>query len=173
MNSYKDHQFLDCNELPMKNFLVYAMALSTIILSGPTYSQMGMMGNGMTGRGMMNDASPRRSFVMQNGIDPRYASQENPLKYSNKNFSDGKRLYDQSCAMCHGPTGLGDGVAGRNMSPHPPNIAAFSKSPMATDGYLYWTIAEGGAPIGSPMPPFKGTLKENDIWKIIIYLRGL
>lgn len=45
--------------------------------------------------------------------------------------------------------------------------------PMATDGYLFWTIAEGGAPVGSAMPAFKQTLKEDDIWKIITYLRTL
>jgi len=45
--------------------------------------------------------------------------------------------------------------------------------PMATDGYLFWTIVEGGVPIGTAMPPFKGALKDNDIWKIILYMRNL
>jgi mono/diheme cytochrome c family protein len=49
----------------------------------------------------------------------------------------------------------------------------FSKMPMATDGYLSWTIAEGGVPLQTAMPPFKSILKEDDIWKIIIYLRQL
>lgn len=44
---------------------------------------------------------------------------------------------------------------------------------MTTDGYLYWTIADGGAPLGTAMPPFKSMLKEDQIWKIIIYLREL
>jgi mono/diheme cytochrome c family protein len=39
--------------------------------------------------------------------------------------------------------------------------------------YLFWTISEGGAPVGSAMPPFKQTLNEGDIWKIITYLRAL
>jgi mono/diheme cytochrome c family protein len=158
----------------MNKYLLCTLAWATMISPLPAHGQMGMQGRGMMGGGMMNNRfSVRRYYVMQNGIDPRYASQENPLEYSSKNISDGKRLYDQNCAMCHGPTGLGDGPAGRGMNPPPANIAAFIKSPMETDGYLYWTIAEGGAPLKTAMPPFKNTLKENDIWKIIVYLRGL
>jgi mono/diheme cytochrome c family protein len=68
---------------------------------------------------------------------------------------------------------LGDGPAGANLYPPPANIAAAGKAPFAGDGYLFWAISEGGLPIGSPMPPFKGTLQEDDIWKIITYLRVL
>jgi len=45
--------------------------------------------------------------------------------------------------------------------------------PMATDGYLFWTIAEGGMPIQTAMPVFKGTLKEEEIWQIVTYLRNM
>ncbi len=45
--------------------------------------------------------------------------------------------------------------------------------PMATDSYLLWTLSEGGAPVGSAMPPFKGLLSEEEMWKIIRYLREL
>ena len=45
--------------------------------------------------------------------------------------------------------------------------------PIATDGYLYWTIAEGGTPLGTAMPPFKNVLKDAEIWKVISYLREL
>jgi mono/diheme cytochrome c family protein len=67
---------------------------------------------------------------------------------------------------------LGNGEGGRSLNPPPPDIAAFSKTPMATDGYLYWSIAEGGVPFGTAMPPFKGALTQDDIWRIITYLRA-
>lgn len=69
--------------------------------------------------------------------------------------------------------GLGDGPDGKNLFPRPANIAAASKMPMASDGYLLWAISEGGVPLGSAMPPFKDALKEEDIWKVILYIRGL
>ena len=131
---------------------------------------MGMMGQGNM---MMNMSMVRHHFVMMNGIDPKYVSKENRLQTSLENIKNGRKLYEQNCAACHGESGLGDGEAGKNLSPRPANIASFSKMPMASDGYLYWTIAERGVPVGSSMPPFKGQLKEEDIWKIITYLRVL
>ena len=155
------------SEVTMSKFFAILAALGTLLLSVPGYSQMGMMRGGCC----MNMSMTRHHFVMQNGIGPSYASKANPLKHTAKNIEDGKRLYQQNCALCHGPTGLGNGEAGKSLNPPPADIASFSKMPMATDGYLYWTIAEGGVPLGTAMPQFKGTLKEDEIWKIIIYLR--
>jgi mono/diheme cytochrome c family protein len=153
----------------MRKFFAVSAAWSTLLLAVPVFSQMGMMHEG----GMMNMSMIRHHYVMQNGIDPRYASMVNPLKPTAKNIEDGKQLYQKNCALCHGPTGLGNGEAGKSLNPPPSNIAAFSKMPMATDGYLYWTIAEGGLPLGTAMLQFKSTLKEDEIWKIIIYLREI
>lgn len=121
----------------------------------------------------MGMSTIRHQFVMRNGIDPKYASKVNPLADAAENFKAGQKLYEQNCSACHGPTGLGDGPAGRDLNPPPANIAAAAKMPMASDGYLYWTIAEGGVPVQTAMPPFKNTLKPDDIWKIAIFLRGL
>jgi hypothetical protein len=42
---------------------------------------------------------------------------------------------------------------------------------MASDGYLMWTISEGGTALG--MSSFKDALGEVDRWKIIRFLRTL
>ena len=154
----------------MKRIFACLAVLGILCLSAPGYGQMGMMGQGNM---MMNMSMVRHHFVMMNGIDPRYASKENRLQTSSENIKNGRKLYEQNCAACHGATGLGDGEAGKNLNPRPANIAAFSKMPMASDGYIYWTITEGGVPVGSAMPPFKGLLREEEIWKIITYLRVL
>ena len=154
-------------KFPAINFSIF----SVLLLSAPASAQM--MGQMMQGGGMMGMSSVRHQYVMRNGVDPDYATRTNPLKHTARNIADGKRLYEQNCALCHGPTGMGDGEAGKNLSPPPANIAAFGRTRMATDGYLYWSIAEGGVPFATGMPPFKASLKQDEIWKIVLFLREL
>ena len=151
----------------MKTILFVPMLLAAIFACGPGYGQMGMM------QGHDGVSFVRHQYVMRHGLDPTYASMTNPLQPDEETRSTGKKLYEQDCAACHGKTGEGDGAAGKQLNPPPANIAVSSKMPMATDGYLYWTIAEGGVPVHTAMPPFKGALKEEQIWQIITYLREL
>ncbi|MDE3021051.1 MAG: cytochrome c [Pseudomonadota bacterium] len=153
----------------MKQLFVSLIILGGFLITVPSHAQMGYM----QGRTVTDMSRIRHQYVMRNGLDPRYASRINPLKATSGNIKAGKQLYDQNCALCHGAAGLGNGAAGQNLNPPATDIAVFSKTPMATDGYLFWTISEGGVPLGTAMPPFKNTLSEEDIWKIILYLRQL
>lgn len=54
---------------------------------------------------MMNMSMIRHHFVMRNGVDPKYASKVNPLERNAENIAAGKKLYEKSCALCHGMTG--------------------------------------------------------------------
>jgi Cytochrome C oxidase, cbb3-type, subunit III len=157
--------------------LVIGSTLSLLPVAGFTGMSMDMdMGmDMMKGNCMMcKDVSMRRHhYVMRNGIGSEYADKENPLVINQDNLDAGKILYQKNCLSCHGVSGQGDGPAGKNLSPRPANIANFIKMPMATDGYLFWTISEGGIPIKTPMPPFKSSLTEEEIWQIISYLRQI
>lgn len=162
----------------MKTFLFVIATLSLLLLTVPGCSRkdgMNMMeGRGMMGGGSMDNMSMvRHRYVMRNGIGADYADKSNPLEPTGEALKSGKRLYENHCASCHGSSGRGDGEAGEALDPEPANIAAISKMPMGSDGYLYWTIAEGGQPLGTAMPPFKSTLESDEIWKIIVYLREL
>ncbi|HZE21492.1 MAG TPA: cytochrome c [Desulfobaccales bacterium] len=153
----------------MKKFFTGLAVLGALLLAAQVYGQMGMMGRG----GMMGMSGIRHRYVMEHGINPKYASKINPLPMTAMTIKAGEGLYEQNCARCHGPTGLGNGPDGRTLNPPPSNLVALSRMPMATDGYLYWTIAEGGVPLGTAMPAYKGVLNENQIWEIITYLRTL
>lgn len=133
----------------------------------------GRMGSMMNGGGMMGMSMLRHRFAMHNGIPDRYASKSNPLPGTAANHAAGAELYQQVCASCHGPNGRGDGPAGAQLDPPPADIAGLGSMPMASDGYLYWTIAEGGAPVGSSMPRFGSSLSEQQTWQLILYLRRL
>ena len=152
----------------------YALRGDNAMMHGSGMMQGGgmMQGEGMMGRGGMGNMSMvRHRYVMHNGLDPAYANRSNPLEPTGDVLNSGERLYENNCASCHGPSGKGDGKAGETLDPEPTNIAAFSSMPMASDGYLYWTIVEGGKPLGTAMPAFRDRLEEDEIWQIIVYLR--
>jgi len=153
----------------MKKSVVSAVAFGGLTLVAIAYAQMGMRG----GMGMMGGSLLRHQFVARNGIDPKYAAKTNPLRPTAETLAAGEGLYKANCASCHGATGFGDGPAAGSLNPPPPNIAASARMPMTSDGYLYWTIAEGGVPLHTAMPPFKSALTDEQIWKIILYVRRL
>ncbi len=154
-------------------------------ITGPRMAQGGpMMGRGMgmghgsgmgmghgPGGGMHRGNMIRHRYVMMNGLPAAYAGLSNPLKADEKTIETGRKLYEENCASCHGPAGRGDGEAGKDLDPKPANIAFVIDKPIATDGFLMWTLSEGGERLGTAMPTFKDVLTEEQRWQIIIYLR--
>ena len=57
--------------------------------------------------------------------------------------------FESSCAVCHGAEGHGDGPMAKSLNPPPFDLSATLSMPIAQDDFLYWTIAAGGAPVGS------------------------
>ncbi len=130
-------------------------------------------GRGMDGSGGMDMSMARHRLVRRNGLPEAYRSMDNPLAATGERLAAGERLYQAHCSACHGRSGRGDGPAAESLDPRPANVARFARMPMASDAYLYWTIAEGGAPVGSPMPSYRGALEEEQIWQLMLYLRAM
>ena len=160
----------------MKSIALVAVVTSLLMPAASSIAQpMGgpMMGGGMRHGGMMGNASPRRPYVMHNGLPAEFRNLSNPLPATADNIAAGKQLFAAQCAVCHGNSGKGDGPAAAQLNPPPSDLTVAVHTPIASDAYLYWTLAEGGAPIGSAMPPFKNTFSATDAWKIILYLRQM
>jgi len=134
----------------------------------------GMMGSGMRGHGMTSGSSTQRHHqTMMGGLPSAYRGLSNPLSANARVVSEGEALYRANCAVCHGDSGEGDGPAAAGMSPPPANLRWITRRPMASDSYLFWTISEGGAGLGTAMPTFKGVLSETERWTIVRYLEAL
>jgi mono/diheme cytochrome c family protein len=85
----------------------------------------------------------------------------------------GEIIYEANCSACHGFTGEGDGPAAGGLNPAPGNLAERQEN--LSDAYLFWRISEGGLmePFNSVMPGWKGLLNEEQIWKVISYIRTM
>jgi len=116
-------------------------------------------------------AKRHREFI-QAGVPLEYRGLRSPFPAVTMAIDQGGRLYRAHCLACHGATGLGDGDAGRDLTPSPALLARLMDIQGSVDEYLLWTISEGGAPFGTEMPAFKATLSEREIWEVVGYMRA-
>lgn len=138
---------------------------------GMGHGMTGPRGHGMMGQGHASMA--RHRAAMMGGVPAPYTDLGNPLPRTRATLELGRSVYAANCASCHGETGAGDGPAARGLSPAPADLAWLSNMPMSRwDPYMYWTVAEGGAPFGTAMPSFKQTLSEQETWAVIAYVQA-
>ena len=121
----------------------------------------------LTACGAASRSSNSSSHASPATIPADYAGKKNP--YGAEMASDGDNLFQTSCQVCHGSQGHGDGPAAASLETKPKNLAAFQNT--VGDDYLFWRISEGKP--GTAMVAWKGMLNEDQIWKIISFIRTL
>lgn len=95
----------------------------------------------------------------------------NPLAATPQTIADGRDAFSHYCAACHGLDGQNTGVPfADRLSPPVPSLAS-REVQQYTDGQLKWVIDNGIWPSG--MPGSSGTLGNEEIWSIVIYIRNL
>jgi mono/diheme cytochrome c family protein len=96
------------------------------------------------------------------------AAATNPIAATPDAVSGGEGVYRQSCVICHGAEGRGDGQGATYLVPKP---ASFSDPAVQkqTDGALYWKILTGR----NTMPGFRAQLTDAQRWQLVDYIRTL
>jgi mono/diheme cytochrome c family protein len=124
----------------------------------------------------MNDADVRAMGVYLKSLpadQPVSADVSNsPLRADvNQAASEGRRIYTQQCASCHGSEG-------RGKPPHYPPLAANQSINMASSVNPIRMVLNGGYPPGTRrnpmpygMPPFAQALSDNDIAAVVTFIR--
>ncbi len=79
---------------------------------------------------------------------------------------DGKAVYEQHCAPCHGVSGKGDGPAARALKPPP---GSFATSPKVHDDLEVARVITSG----TPHPTFAGKLSADQIQAVAKYVKSM
>jgi len=95
----------------------------------------------------------------------------NPVPYTTEAAQEGGEHFRHHCQICHGLDGQATGVpfAGK-MAPPVPDLTSKDVQKYA-DGQLKWIIENGIGPSG--MPGWKGILEDDEMWKMVHYIRHL
>lgn len=111
--------------------------------------------------------------AQKRGGDPKAAAIKNPVPATQASITAGTRAYGRNCRQCHGFRGKGDGP----LAPTNPRPADFTDAKWefgSTDGEIFTLIWNGVQDVPeSEMKPMKGTLREDDVWNIVNYIRTL
>jgi len=103
-------------------------------------------------------------------VPAQYKSMKNTVKKDATSISDGKALYDATCATCHGKTGKADGVKAKNMGIEMFDLSNADFQAKFNDGEIYYQSFIGRY----PWHDFRKTVPdESDRWSIVNYIRSL
>lgn len=85
----------------------------------------------------------------------------------------GEKTFNNTCASCHGISGMGDGIAAVGLITKPRNLGDSEYVSSLSDEHLYKVINKGGASVGlsALMPPWGGILTDQDIKNVISHIR--
>ncbi|MEP6643551.1 MAG: cytochrome c [Acidobacteriaceae bacterium] len=89
------------------------------------------------------------------------------LPFSARAANDASSVFKSKCSLCHGADGRGATPVGKQMNATDLRSAAVQKE---SDKQLAEYVANGK---GKKMPPFKNSLKEEQIEQLIAYIREL
>lgn len=108
---------------------------------------------------------PEPPFV----IPPEEAKRENPVKADEISISQGKRLYETQCALCHGADGSGKTDLAATMQLTLRDYRDPNALKDFTDGELFYILKKGKG----KMPGQEGRMRERQMWHLINYIRSL
>lgn len=83
----------------------------------------------------------------------------------------GAQVFKTNCAMCHGPKGEGDGIAGKALNPPPRNLVEGKWTKGGGELAMFHTIAMGIP--GTSMQAYKDSLSAKDRWALVQFIHSI
>jgi mono/diheme cytochrome c family protein len=95
---------------------------------------------------------------------------KNPDSVTETSTAEAREHFVEHCSVCHGSTGRGDTLYGRNLYPKVPDLTQ-ADTQQLTDGELFYIISNGVRFTG--MPAFGGEDSPESIWALVSFIRRL
>lgn len=95
--------------------------------------------------------------------------EKNPYAGDAAAIAMGLDQYRQNCLVCHGAPDVAATALSQGLNPQAPPLDMEDAS--TSDGELFWIVKHGLRM--TPMPAFGPTHKDEEIWKIVAFIRHL
>lgn len=111
---------------------------------------------------------PAEHMVGAHVVPEEAAAIPNPVAATDESITAGASTYSQSCAVCHGTNGEGDGPGSAGLEIKPANLHEDHVQELS-DGALFYIITHGRA--GTAMPAWDTILTEEQRWQVVNFIR--
>jgi mono/diheme cytochrome c family protein len=102
-------------------------------------------------------------------VEKRAPKEKNPYAADPAAITTGFDHYRENCVMCHGAPGVAGAELSKGLNPPAPLLGKGEND--TPDGELFWVIKHGIRM--TPMPAFGPTHTDEEIWKIVAFIRHL
>jgi len=117
---------------------------------------------------MEDEHPPEEHMEGEHEVPEDAAAVPNPIDATEESIAMGAELYAQSCAVCHGENGEGDGPSAEGLDPKPADMHEEHVQELS-DGALFYIISHGRPE--TAMPAWENQLDEEERWHVINFLR--
>jgi mono/diheme cytochrome c family protein len=114
-------------------------------------------------------AAPITNWLTQFSAPVETKVSANPIAATADSILAGSLIYQQHCAICHGPTGAGNGPQAAALNPRPADLRAHLAPGLHTDEQIFAWLTTGIT--NTAMPAFGDTLSAEQRWNVINYIR--
>jgi mono/diheme cytochrome c family protein len=95
------------------------------------------------------------------------AQKQNPISFNKASISNGKKIFREDCAHCHGENAKGRPSKSTGLKKDTSNLIQRLKN--HTEGDFHWKIKNGKG----EMPSFNEDLSVKEIWDVINFIKNL
>jgi len=108
-------------------------------------------------------------WVRDRSVEKRAPTEKNPYAGDSAAIATGFDHYRENCVMCHGAPDVVGAELSKGLNPSAPLLSEEVND--TPDGEFFWVIKHGIRM--TPMPAFGPTRTDEEIWKIVAFIRHL